>query len=230
MLFLTLREMRAHARRLTGTSLSVVLGVAFLTGTLVLGATLRANFDDLFAEVNAGTDVVVRNATDLSFDAPQGLIDRSLVDEVADVDGVANAEPVVNGYGQLLGADGEAIGGNGPPQLAGSWTTDPDLNPYRLVDGRAPDGGDEVVVNRGAAEDGDLAIGDTTTLLTPEPVEVTIVGIASFGDEDGLGGVTFTAFDLDDAMAHVAKSSDSVSSIAVRADDGVSQGELAGRV
>ena len=230
MLFLTLREMRAHARRLTGTSLSVVLGVAFLTGTLVLGATLRANFDDLFAEVNAGTDVVVRNATDLSFDAPQGLIDRSLVDEVADVDGVANAEPVVNGYGQLLGADGEAIGGNGPPQLAGSWTTDPDLNPYRLVDGRAPDGGDEVVVNRGAAEDGDLAIGDTTTLLTPEPVEVTIVGIASFGDEDGLGGVTFTAFDLDDAMAHVAKSSDSVSSIAVRADDGVSQGELAGRI
>jgi putative ABC transport system permease protein len=229
-LSLTLREMRAHARRLAGTSLAVVLGVAFLTGTLVLGATLRSNFDDLFAEVNAGTDVVVRSATELGLDAPRGLIDRSLVDEVAAVDGVAAAEPVVTGYGQLLGADGEAIGGNGPPQLAGSWTTNPDLNPYRLADGRAPEGNDEVVVNKGAADAGDLALGDTTTLLTPEPVEVTIVGIATFGDEDGLGGVTFTAFDLDDAMANITKSADAVSNVAVQAVDGVSQDELADRI
>ncbi|HEX6166695.1 MAG TPA: ABC transporter permease, partial [Acidimicrobiales bacterium] len=170
MLYLTLKEMRAHARRLTGTSLAVVLGVAFLTGTLVLGATLRANFDDLFTEVNAGTDVVVRNSTDLGMDSPRGLIDPSLVDQVAEVDGVEAAEPVVTGYGQLLGADGDAIGGNGPPQLAGSWVTDPDLNPYRLAEGRAPEGDDEVVVNKGTLDAGDLALGDTTTLLTPEPV------------------------------------------------------------
>jgi putative ABC transport system permease protein len=229
-LYLTLKEMRAHARRLTGTSLAVVLGVAFLTGTLVLGATLRANFDDLFTEVNAGTDVVVRNATDLGMDSPRGLIDRSLVDRVAEVEGVEAAEPTVTGYGQLLGADGDAIGGNGPPQLAGSWVADADLNPYRLAEGRAPDGGDEVVVNRGALEAGDLALGDTTTLLTPEPVEVTIVGVSTFGDEDGLGGVTFTAFALDDAMTHIAKSDDGVSGIAVQAADGVSQDELAARV
>ncbi|HET6772987.1 MAG TPA: ABC transporter permease [Acidimicrobiales bacterium] len=230
MLYLTLKEMRAHARRLTGTSLAVVLGVAFLTGTLVLGATLRANFDDLFTEVNAGTDVVVRNATDLGMDSPRGLIDPSLVDQVAEVDGVEAAEPVVTGYGQLLGADGDAIGGNGPPQLAGSWVTDPDLNPYRLAEGRAPEGDDEVVVNKGTLDAGDLALGDTTTLLTPEPVEVTIVGVSTFGDEDGLGGVTFTAFDLDDAMTHVAKSGEGVSSIAVQAADGVSQDEVAARV
>ncbi len=230
MLSLTLTEMRAHARRLAGTSLAVVLGVAFLTGTLVLGATLRANFDDLFTEVNAGTDVVVRSDTDLGMDAPRGLVDLSLVDRVTEVDGVAAAEPVVTGLGQLLGRDGEAVGGGGPPQLAGSWVADPDLNPYRLVEGRAPRGGDEVVVNRGAADDGGLAVGDTTTVLTPEPVEVTIVGLATFGDEPGLGGVTFTAFDLDDAMAHIARSDDGVSSIAVRAEEGISQDDLAERV
>jgi putative ABC transport system permease protein len=229
-LYLTLKEMRAHARRLTGTSLAVVLGVAFLTGTLVLGATLRANFDDLFTEVNAGTDVVVRNSTDLGMDSPRGLIDPSLVDQVAEVDGVEAAEPVVTGYGQLLGADGDAIGGNGPPQLAGSWVTDPDLNPYRLAEGRAPEGDDEVVVNKGTLDAGDLALGDTTTLLTPEPVEVTIVGVSTFGAEDGLGGVTFTAFALDDAMTHVAKSDEGVSSIAVQAAEGVSQDELAARI
>ncbi|MDD9369508.1 MAG: ABC transporter permease, partial [Acidimicrobiales bacterium] len=225
----TLKSINAHKRRLL-TSLAVVLGVAFLTGTLVLGSTLRANFDDLFGEVNAGTDVVVRSDTDLGMDSPRGLIDASLVDQIAGVDGVAAAEPVVAGMGQLLGADGEAVGGNGPPQLAGSWTTNPDLNPYRLAEGRAPEGTDEVVVNRGALEAGDLALGDTATVLTPEPVEATIVGVSTFGDEDGLGGVTFTAFDLDDAMAHVAKSTDGVSSIAVQAADGTSQDELAVRV
>ena len=230
MLFLTIREMRTHVRRLAGTSLAVVLGVAFLTGTLVLGSTLRANFDDLFGEVNAGTDVVVRNSTDLGMDSPRGLIDASLVGDVVRVDGVAAAEPVVIGMGQLLGADGEAVGGNGPPQLAGSWTTDADLNPYRLAEGRAPEGHDEVVVNKGALEAGDLALGDTATVLTPEPVEATIVGVSTFGNEDGLGGVTFTAFDLDDAMAHIAKSSDGVSNIAVQAADGTSQDELAARI
>ncbi|MGH9228143.1 MAG: ABC transporter permease [Acidimicrobiales bacterium] len=232
MLSLTVKEMRGHGRRLVGTAVAVFLGVAFLAGTLVLGDTLRNNFDNLFADVNAGTDVVVRNATDLGIEAdePRGLIDRSLVDEVAAVDGVAAAEPQIEGLGQILGADGDAVGGNGPPQLAGSWTTDEELNAYRLVDGRAPEADDEVVVNRGAADDGNLQIGDRTTVLTPEPVEVTIVGISTFGDEDGLGGVTFTAFSLEGAMTHVTKDPDGVSSIAVRAEDGTSQDELVTRV
>jgi putative ABC transport system permease protein len=231
-LSLTVKEMRGHGRRLVGTALAVFLGVAFLAGTLVLGDTLRKNFDNLFADVNAGTDVVVRSGTDLGIEAdePRGLIDRSLVDRVAAVDGVAAAEPQIQGLGQLLGADGDAVGGGGPPQLAGSWTTDEELNPYRLVEGRAPEADDEVVINRGAADDGHLQIGDRTTVLTPEPVEVTIVGISTFGDQDGLGGVTFTAFSLEGAMEHVTKDPDGVSTIAVRAADGTSQDELVSRV
>src|SRR5829696_5527342 len=220
MLTLTIKEMRGHGRRLVGTAVAVFLGVAFLSGTLVLGDTLRSNFDDLFADVNAGTDA----------DEPRGLIDRSLVDQVAEVDGVAAAEPQIEGLGQLLGADGDAVGGGGPPQLAGSWTTDADLNAYRLAEGRAPEADDEVVINRGAADDGGLQIGDRTTVLTPEPVEVTIVGISTFGDLDGLGGVTFTAFSLEGAMEHVTKDPEGVSSIAVRADDGTSQDELVARI
>ena len=76
MLSLTLREMRAHGRRLLGTSFAVLLGVAFLTGTLVLGDTLRRNFDTLFTDVNAGTDVVVRNATDLGHRRRRGAHPR----------------------------------------------------------------------------------------------------------------------------------------------------------
>lgn len=230
MLSLTFAEMRAHARRLAGTVLAVFLGISFLAGTLVLSDTLRSNFDELFAEINAGTDVVVRSDATIDTQSRRPPIDPDLVDRVQAVDGVAAAEGTVEGYGKLLGADGEAIGGNGPPQLAGSWTTDPALNPYQLAEGRAPRGGNEVVVNRGAAEDGGLDIGDRTTLLTPEPVEVTIVGLATFGDQDGLGGTTFTAFTLEDAVRHLTGGRGGITSVVARGEDGVSQDELVRRV
>ena len=225
----------AHKRRLVGTFLAVFLGVAFLSGTLVLGDTLRGNFDDLFTEANAGTDVVVRHASKLSTDpgepdSQRGLLDASLVDTVRDVEGVAAAEGSVEGFGQLVGKNGDKLGGNGPPTLAGNWIENRDLNPYQLAEGREPRADDEVVINQGAADNGDLRIGDTTTVQTPEPVQVKIVGIATFGSSNGLGQVTFTAFTLESAQQHLIDRTDQVGSIAVKAQSGVSQDELLNRV
>ena len=183
---LSVQSLWARRRRAVGTGVAVFLGVAFLAGTLVLGDTLAANFDRLFTDATAGTDVLVRNATSVSSEAgpdqERGLIDESVLGRVRAVDGVAGAEAQVTGYGSLLGSDGDQLGGNGPPRVASSWITDPDLNPYRLVEGRAPRAGDEVVINRGAAEEGHLGVGDRTIVQTPRPIDVTIVGIATFGD------------------------------------------------
>jgi putative ABC transport system permease protein len=234
MLHLSWQSLWARRRRLSGTGLAVMLGVSFLVGTLVLGDTIAANFDDLFTETAAGTDVVVRSASPLegSLDADRERrpIDESLVDTIAGIDGVAVAEGQIVGYGQLLGADGDPIGGNGPPRLAGSWVTDPDLNPYRLAEGRAPESGTEVVVNRGAAEAGDLAIGDRAIVQTPAPVEVTIVGISTFGSADGLGETTMTAFTLDAAQRYVTPEDGTVSSVLVQAEPGQSADELSARI
>src|SRR4051812_7301990 len=231
---LSLTSLWARKRRMLGTGIAVVIGVAFLVGTLVLGDTLKANFDRLFTEVSAGTDVVVRNrssvATENASQDDHGLLPQSLVRRVRGVDGVADAHGQVVGYGSLLGKDGDAIGGNGPPRLAGSWVTDASLNPYRLVDGRAPRADDEVVINRGAAEIGDLHVGDTTTLQSPQPVSVRIVGIATFGSADGLGQTTFTAFTLAGAQEHVTGQPGQVSNVVVRAEPGVSDAVLRDRI
>ena len=101
-------------------------------------------------------------------------------------------------------ATASRIGGNGPPTQAANWVGDPALNPYRLVAGHAPRAGDEVVINRGAARTGHLALGMTTTLLTPQPLRVHIVGISTFGTADGFGPGTFTGMTLDAARAHLA--------------------------
>ena len=85
------KGMWAHKRRLFGTVFAVVLGVAFLAGTLVLGDTMRAGIDTAFTEANAGIDGVRYAATPRS--APmtprRGLIGASLAGTVAKVDGVA---------------------------------------------------------------------------------------------------------------------------------------------
>ena len=233
MLKLTIRSLGAHKRRFIGTFLAIFLGVAFLSGTLVLGDTLTANFDRLFADANAGTDVVVRSAVDIpaeDLQSGRGLIPASLVERLAAVDGVAAAEPNVEGYGQLIGKDGTAIGGNGPPTVAGNWIDNATLNPYKLAAGRAPVGLDEVVVNRGAAETGGFALGDTVTVRTPAPVQATIVGLSTFGTADGFGASTFTAFTDEAAQRYLTPAPGQVSSVLVQAADGIDQDELAARV
>ncbi|MFG2021578.1 ABC transporter permease [Actinomadura geliboluensis] len=228
---LVFKELWGRKRRLVGSLVAVFLGVTFLTGTLVLGDTLAASIDGYFSKAYGSTDVTVRNATKVS-DAPwgaRGEIDASLVDTVRQVDGVANAEPTIQGSGQLLAKDGTTIQSRGP-RTAGNWVTDPELNPYHLVSGRAPRAPNEVVVNKMFADQGDLKVGDRTAVLTPQKVPVTVVGISKFGDEDAFGETSFTAFSLEGARQYVAKGTDRVGGVAVRAEDGVSQAELASRI
>ena len=236
MIAIIARSLWARKRRLVATLLAVALGVAFLAGTLLLSDTLRANFDRLFTQADGGTNVVLRGATEIgSGNSARTGVDASLLPRVRTVPGVADAQPYLEGYGQLLGRDGKPIGGNGPPTQAANWVGDPALNPYRLVAGHAPRAGDEVVINRGAARTGHLALGMTTTLLTPQPLRVHIVGISTFGTADGFGPGTFTGMTLDAARAHLTgpaspKGPAELTEILVKASPGVPDQELAARL
>ncbi|GAA3121069.1 ABC transporter permease [Streptomyces rectiviolaceus] len=227
---ISLSSLRGHKRRFAGTFLAVMLGVAFLAGTLVMGDTLRGSFDTMFGNATSGTDAVVRSADTITTpDDSQGTrqpVKTSLVEKIEQTDGVAAAAPGIQGAGQLLGKDREPIGGEGPPTLAGNWIADKELNAYQLAEGRAPAKSGEVVVNRGAAESGDLKIGDTTTLRTPDPVKVTIVGLATFGGEDGMAQTTFTGMTQADAEKYLTPKPGEAASIQVRAGPGVSEREL----
>jgi putative ABC transport system permease protein len=231
---LSVASLRAHKRRFAGTFLAVFLGVAFLAGTLVMGDTLRAGFDTMFGNAASGTDAVVRSSEAITTPGEsEGVrqpVNTALVRRIDQVPGVAAAAPNIQGAGQLVGRNGDPIGGQGPPTLAGNWITDPDLNPYRLAEGRAPQRSGEVVINRGTAKKGDLEIGDTTTLRTPDPVEVTVVGLATFGGEDGMAQVTFTGMTQADAEKYLTARPGEAASIQVRAGPGVPQRELVDRL
>jgi putative ABC transport system permease protein len=230
----TARNLWAHRRRLFSTVLAVALGVAFLAGTLLLSDTLRANFGKLFTQANGSTSVVIRSATQISGGSGTSQrtgIDAALLPRIHAMAGVADVQPYIEGYGQLVGRDGKAIGGGGPPTRAANWISDQELNPYRLVSGRAPRADDEAVINRGAAKSGHLSLGATTTLLTPRPVRVRIVGIATFGSADGFGPSTFTGLTLHAAQTDLTGSSPGqITQMLVRATPGTAPDQLAQRL
>ena len=236
MLRTTLKAMLARKRRLAMIAVAVSLGVAFLAGTLVLNATINATFDRLFASVYAGTDAVVRQKA--AFEGPQntgqqrGRVDASLVDAVRSVEGVKQAEGIIFGFARLVDKSGAAMGNpaNGAPTLGVSWPATPDLNPFVLVDGRAPLASDEIVIDKKSATDAGYVVGDTATVLVKGPPQhLEIVGIAKFGDADSAGGATSVLFTPHAAQLWVAEPG-KFDSIGVVAEPGVSQQAVTDRI
>ena len=233
MLRATISNLRAHLRRLISTGFSVVLGVGFLAATLFIGDSLRSSFDEQFQSANQGLAVEVSSTVEFGSDdiaRQSGSVDLSLVPAVESVNGVRRVAASFEGVGQIVDADGNPMGGDGPPTLAGNWIDDDDLNPYRIAEGRAPAAEGEVVIDRRSAEAGDLEIGSTTTVLTPAPVQVDVVGIATFGDQDSFGPVSWVAFDDDQAHALFAAGDGRASTLRIAADDGVDDATLAASI
>jgi len=239
---ITIKGLLAHKFRFGMTALAVILGVAFLSGTLVLNDTISRTFDELFANVNEGTDASVRSRSkiDDQFSGTQReRIPGSLVSEIARVDPVAHqdGEAVVQGqlgiYAQMVDAEGDAIGspGNGPPTFGFNWSPFDRLNPWTLVEykgenSRAPRADNEIVIDKGSADEGKFRIGESIAVLTQAPsAQYTITGVVKFGDVDSPGGASAVLFTTAEVQ-RVAAAPDQFDSIAVAAASGVSQTEL----
>ena len=195
-----------------------------MAGTLVLTDTIQKTFDDLFSDIYDDTDAVVRaqGAFDSAGVEQRGRVDASLLDTVSGVDGVDDAQPDIRGYAQLVDKDGDAVGDpeNGPPTLGGNWIDSEALNGFTISDGSPPRADDEVVIDKKSADDTGYQVGDTAQVLVKGgPQDVTIAGIATFGDADSPGGASFVLFTLDAAQRLIAEP-DKFDNILVVADDG----------
>lgn len=234
MLRTTLRNLAAHKLRLLTTGLAVLIGVAFMSGTMILSATMDATFDDMFVSAYEGTDGMVRSAS--VFETAEGLeirprIDESMVDVVAAVDGVSVVQGDVWGLAQVVDPDGDPVGDPemGPPTLGASWPVD-ELNTWTLEEGRAPEAIDEVVIDKKTADDAGYAAGDAgRVLVNGAPLDVTITGVVTFAGADSPGGASFSLFTVEAAQQHFGEVG-KIDSVSIGAEEGVSQQELVERV
>ena len=234
MLKLSLRDLRAHVGRYVLTFLAVAIGVAFIGGVMTLTDTITRTFDDLFSDVNAGTDAWVRGEGQFEAGPQFGgteqrpRIEESLTSRIREVEGVAAAEAYVQGYTRPIDKEGEPYGNPnfGAPTFGASWGTVDELNPFNLVDGRAPEEPDEIVLDKRTADETGYQVGDRATFQTPEGAgEATVVGIARFGTADSPAGASFTMFERPTAERLLAEPG-RVDGIGVVAADGVSQAEV----
>jgi len=227
----TLKSLFARRRRLFTTSMAVLLGVAFMAGTMVLTDTVSRSFNDLFASVFKGTDAYVRSSSTVSLRGPdeqRAKIPESLLATVAAVPGVQTADGNVMGYTQIVGKHRKALGnpGRGAPTFGTNWLADAALNPFHIVEGEPPRADTDVVIDRASAKKGKLKVGDTTTVLFQGPAQtVRISGIAKFGRADSPLGASFAMFTLPAAQQWVGQP-DTFDAIEVRAQPGTSQTQV----
>ncbi len=247
---LTIKQLAANKMRLLATSFAIILGVAFLSGTLILTDTIRGTFDSLLAKADEGTDAYIRATSPLErgYGESSRPLDASLLDTVRSVEGVDQASVQVSGYAQILDRAGKAVGTAQTGVLGMNWVTVPSLNPFTIVAGRAPVHSKakwwqfapwwltssaepvEIAIDKHSADVAKLDVGDRTTVLTSgEPREATVVGITRFGEVDTPGGLSVVLFDDVTAEAVLNKPGE-VDAIAVTAGDGIDQDTLVTRL
>ncbi|MFZ2014008.1 MAG: ABC transporter permease, partial [Nocardioides sp.] len=233
----TLTGLLAHKVRYALTALAVLLGVAFMAGTFVFTDTIKHTFDGLFSDVYSNTSAVVRAkqayTPGANFTSQRRSIDADLILVVRQVPGVTAISVGVEGYAQLVGRDGKALGNPaaGAPTLGEAWTSGADrMEPYRFVQGRPPHTSDEVAIDKNSANLGHLAVGDRVVVLTKqEPREYTVSGIVRWGSADSPLGASITLFDLRTAQ-RVLGEPGRVGEIDVAAAPGISQDEMVRRL
>lgn len=227
----------AHRVRYALTTLAVLLGVAFMGGTLVLTDTVSRTFDGLFADVYRSTSVVVRAAQAyspaLTFTSQRAQINASLIPQVSSVPGVKEVRVGISGYAQLVGRDGKPIGNpaQGAPTLGQAWNDITAMNPYNIVaGGRPPRAPREVAIDKHSASVGHLRVGDQVTILTKAaPAVYTITGLVRWENADSPLGASISLFTQATAE-EILGTPGEVDEIAVSADPGISQSVMAERM
>lgn len=224
-----MRGLMAHKVRLIATAVSVLLGVAFMSGTQVLTSSVSASFDKVFADVYASIDVVVRssNKVETPFGSQRTRISESVVPTITGVPGVEAAEGQVVGQIRVLDKQGEPlVATQGPPNFGLNWLTSPSLNGWNVVEGSAPSGATDIVLDAKTAKDGKYAVGDPVQVSVTKGVQTfTVVGVAKFGKLDTWGGAQAALFATPTIQSLVGEPS-MFDWISVAGRNGESQGQL----
>ncbi|MGW3101177.1 ABC transporter permease [Streptomyces sp. NPDC001100] len=222
-----LRNVLAHKARLLMTVLAVMLGVAFVSGTLVFTNTISNAFQNSSAKGFDQVDVAVQavgqsDTGDTVGKAPE--LTQAMLDTSAKVPGAASATGVVNGFTAIADKKGKLIGG-GFQSEGGNYWGDKDAR-YPLKSGTAPHGSGEVAIDSATAKRAGYKVGDTVRISVDGPVLTPrITGIFTTDDGNVAAGGSLALFDTATAQKLFGKAG-TYDEIDVKAAAGTSQAAL----
>ncbi|MFI9203388.1 ABC transporter permease [Streptomyces sp. NPDC053048] len=225
-----LRNVLAHKARLLMTVLAVMLGVAFVSGTLVFTSTISDAYQKSSQKGFTGVDVAIQPHKEDSDKGNPGAAPRltqQLLDRAATVPGAASASGSVSGFaaiadkhGKLIGEGFASSGANYYPGTGGKDAR------YPLKDGRAPRGAGEIALDAKTAERGGYKVGDTVRVSVDGPVlEQKLTGVFTTDDGNVSAGGSLALFDTPTAQKLYGKPGE-FGEIDVKAAPGTSQAAL----
>ncbi|MEU4894913.1 FtsX-like permease family protein [Streptomyces sp. NPDC044780] len=223
------RNVLAHKARLLMTMLAVLLGVAFVAGTLVFTDTVGNAYKERFLTTLRDVSVQATPPFDEKTGEP-GTLAEDTLRRLRQLPGVASVTGSVDGFAAVAAKDGHSLGedqrtaaGNYVPQADGKDARHP------LTAGRAPTGPGEVLLDADTADRGGYQLGDTVRLAVDGPVlHKKLVGIVRTDDTHGSGG-TLALFDNATAQRLLLKSGQ-YNGVSLEAGRGVSEDRLAAEV
>ncbi|MFI7385948.1 ABC transporter permease [Streptomyces sp. NPDC049813] len=225
-----LRNVFAHKARLLMTVLAVMLGVAFVSGTLVFTNTISSalekssskGFDHVDVAVTPG---FVKGGAD-KVGKEVKLTDATLK-KARSVPGAASAYGVVSGYAAVADQDGKLVGNGFSTKGGNYWGSAQDPDPrYPLKDGAAPHGQNQVALDAETAKRAGYKVGDQVRMSVDGPVLTpTVTGIFTTDDGNVTAGGSLALFDTATAQSLFHRPG-AYDEIDVRAAAGTSQDQL----
>ncbi|MER7107834.1 ABC transporter permease [Streptomyces sp. NPDC000229] len=198
-----LRNVLAHKARLLMTVLAVMLGVAFVSGTLVFTDTLSNAFRNQSAKSYDNVAVAVTSYADENDAKQEPGLSQQTVDKIKKLNGVASVTGRVDGFAGVADPDGKLIGvgwsnkgSNFAPGKDGKDAA------YDFTEGSGPVKADQVALDKDTAVKGEYKVGDRVRVATNGPVkEYTLAGV--FTTEDGAvsAGGSLVLFDTSVAQS-----------------------------
>ncbi|MFI6089045.1 ABC transporter permease [Streptomyces sp. NPDC051218] len=203
-----LRNVLAHKARLLMTVLAVMLGVAFVSGTLVFTDTFGNAYKNKSAKSFDHVSVAIQQFGGEEDEAKQKpRLTDSLLKKADGLPGADSAIAGVTGFTALADKDGKLVGGewgtSGANYFPGKDGKDPR---YDFTKGAAPKSAGDIALDARTAERTGYKVGDTVRYSTDGPVHTAkISGV--FDTEDGsvLAGGSLAVFDNDTALKVLGK-------------------------
>ncbi|UNT00587.1 ABC transporter permease [Streptomyces tubbatahanensis] len=224
-----LRTLVTHRLRFLLPGLAVVLGVAFVTGSLLYSQSAAAALDG--GRGGAQADVSVRMEPGHSSGDERTRLDDTLLRQLRALPGAAAARGSVEGSAHLVGEDGALVGGQQPATginwVPGRDGTDPR---YPLTAGHGPRTAGEIAVDERAAGRAGHRVGDRVRVVVEGSARtVRLVGVFAAQDPRTATGGTLMAFDPRTAQRRFAPAPGTYAQIGLTAARGTSDADLAER-
>ncbi|MFI5984277.1 ABC transporter permease [Streptomyces sp. NPDC051555] len=226
-----LRNVFAHKARLVMTAFAVMLGVTFITGSLVYGDSLNRAATARVTDAFRGVDVSVSAHDTRAGGGPRAGVDAATVAALARIEGVGTASGRVDGFAAVADRSGRLLG-SGVEHKAGNFTPGPDgKDPaYRFTQGSGPTRDDRIALDEKTAAKGGFRVGDTVRVGTNEgAASYTLSGIFRADGPETSTGDSLTLF-TDATAQRLFLQSGRFESVALTAAPGTSAQQLLGRV